>query len=150
MVRLIIHQYQLSSDEESGHICYSGTNGRCRSDGGSGCIGGAAWLWKVARPLIAARGKADIDTNQVPTCAKEKATRDADIQSEIARLQARLKTTPSEAKMTELHVNQNIVDNFGWEPQQRWWYSQYAADVAWPKYHAEKFAGGFETTQRRF
>ena len=50
---------------------------------------------------------------------QRKSDQDADIQAEIARLQARLKTAPSEAKMEELHGKlQTIVDNFGWEPQQ--------------------------------
>ena len=52
--------------------------------------------------------------------AQEKATRQSDMQAAIERLQARLKTTPSEAKMKELHGKlQTIVDNFGWEPQQQ-------------------------------
>ena len=66
--------------------------------------------WKSVTPHT----KPDASTRQA-----EKSAREADIKSEIARLQDRLKTTPSAAKMKELHDKlQTIVDNFGWEPQQ--------------------------------
>ena len=66
--------------------------------------------WKNVTPY----SKPDASTR-----TKEKAARQADIQAEVARLQARLKTAPSPEKMAELHGKlQTIVDNFGWEPQQ--------------------------------
>ena len=53
------------------------------------------------------------------TRQKELADRQQAIQDEIARLQARLKTTPSAAKMKELHDTLQVIhDNYGWEPQQ--------------------------------